>query len=112
MTSTWLWRSPGGLISPGFIAAWGSTPAAAACSAWARPISAPVAVTAELLAMFCALNGATRTPARASHLQMPAVTALFPASEAGPQTHNAPPISPTRFLRALLNHPPPPPVHV
>ena len=49
-------------MSTGFMAASGSTPAAAACSAWARPISAPLAVTAELLAMFWALKGATRTP--------------------------------------------------
>ncbi len=38
----------------------GSTPAASACAAWARPISHPSAVTAALSAMFCALNGATR----------------------------------------------------
>ena len=36
-------------MSTGFMAASGSTPAAAACSAWARPISAPPGVTAELL---------------------------------------------------------------
>ena len=33
-----------------------------ACSAWARPISPPSAVTALFSAMFCGLNGATRTP--------------------------------------------------
>ena len=40
----------------------GAMPAAAACTAWARPISAPSAQTAALFDMFCALNGATRTP--------------------------------------------------
>ena len=99
MSRTWLWRSPEGLISTGFMAASGSTPAAAACSACARPISAPVDVTAELLAMFWALKGATRTPARVSHRQMPAVTTLLPASDAVPQTSSAPLIAPTRYWR-------------
>jgi len=38
----------------------GSTPAAPACAAWARPISPPSTVTAAFSAMFCALKGATR----------------------------------------------------
>ena len=59
ITSTWLLRSPEGLISTGFIAASGSIPHAAACIACARPISAPVGVTVEFSDMFCALNGAT-----------------------------------------------------
>ena len=37
----------------------GSTPAASACAAWARPISPPSA-TQAFRAMFWALNGATR----------------------------------------------------
>ncbi len=37
----------------------GSTPQARACSACARPISPPSAVTAALLLMFCGLNGRT-----------------------------------------------------
>ena len=37
----------------------GSTPAAWACAAWARPISAPSAATKEFNGIFCALNGAT-----------------------------------------------------
>ena len=41
MTSTWLCVTPGGLMSTGFMAASGSMPQAAACMAWARPISAP-----------------------------------------------------------------------
>ena len=73
ITSTWLRRSPLGLISTGFIAASGSMPHAAACIACARPISAPDAVTVELSAMFCALNGATLTPWRFSQRQIAAV---------------------------------------
>ena len=40
----------------------GASPAAWACTAWARPISPPSAVTALLSAMFCGLNGTTATP--------------------------------------------------
>src|SRR5665213_1725271 len=40
-------------------------PQARACSAWARPISPPSAVTAALFDMFCGLNGRTRSPRRA-----------------------------------------------
>jgi hypothetical protein len=36
--------------------------------------------------MFCALNGATLTPCRASHRHSPAVRTLFPASEVVPAT--------------------------
>jgi hypothetical protein len=68
----------------------GSVPAAAACIACARPISAPSSVTAEFNAMFCALNGATWTPSRASHLHNPAVTTLLPASEEVPAMSRAP----------------------
>jgi len=89
-TTTWECRSPAGLISTGFIAASGSTRAAAACIAWARPISPPSAVTMEFSAMFCALNGATRTPRRASHRHRPATTTLFPAPEVVPATRSAP----------------------
>jgi len=83
---TWLVPLPPGLSSTGFSAASGSMSAAAACIAWARPISAPSLVTTEFSDMFCALNGATFTPRLASHRQMPAVTALFPASDAVPAT--------------------------
>ena len=52
--------------------------------------------------MFCALNGATDTPLRCSHRQIPATSALFPASEVVPATSNAPPTraygSDVRFL--------------
>src|SRR5262249_14089198 len=83
---TWLRPAPPGLSRTGFIAASGSMPAAAACIAWARPISPPSRVTTELSDMFCALNGATLTPRRASHRQIPAVTTLFPASDVVPAT--------------------------
>src|ERR1700723_130212 len=52
----------------------GARPAARACIAWARPISPPSMVTAELFDMFCALNGATRIPLRASNRQRPATS--------------------------------------
>ena len=42
----------------------GATPQARACSAWARPISPPSAVTAALFDMFCGLKG--RTAGRAA----------------------------------------------
>ncbi|CFE89098.1 Uncharacterised protein [Mycobacterium tuberculosis] len=42
--------------------------------------------TIELLDMFCALNGATRTPRRANARHSPAVTALLPASLVVPAT--------------------------
>src|SRR5687767_1794999 len=100
MSTTWLWRAPDGLINTGFIAASGSTPAAAACIAWARPISAPPGVTAELSAMFWALNGATRTPRRASQRQMPAVSSDLPASEDVPATSSPPVIGAPPLRRA------------
>ena len=40
--------------------------------------------------MFCALNGATATPRRRSHRQIPATSALLPASEVVPATSSAP----------------------
>ena len=68
----------------------GSMPAAAACIAWARPISAPSSVTKEFSDMFCALNGATFTPCRASHRHSPATSTLLPASEPVPATSSVP----------------------
>src|SRR6201996_7180160 len=68
----------------------GAKPAARACIAWARPISPPSTVTAELFDMFCALNGATRIPLRANSRQSPATTTDFPASEVVPATSSAP----------------------
>ena len=68
----------------------GSMPAAAACMACARPISAPSSVTKEFSDMFCALNGATFTPCRASHRHSPATSTLLPASEPVPATSSVP----------------------
>ncbi|CAM5583601.1 hypothetical protein SNARM312S_04026 [Streptomyces narbonensis] len=90
--TTWLERSLPGLSSTGFIRAVGSTRAACACMAWARPISAPSRVTKELRDMFCPLNGATFTPLRTSQRQMPAVTTLLPASDVVPATRRPPPL--------------------
>src|SRR5215211_351502 len=89
-TTTCVVRSAEGLSRIGFMATSGSTIAAEAWEAWARPISAPSRVTKELSAMFWALNGATLTPSRASQRQMPATTTLFPASEWVPAMSRAP----------------------
>ena len=62
----------------------GSSPHAIACTACARPISPPSAVTAELSAMFCGLNGATRTPLRYNTRHNPATSVLLPASDVVP----------------------------
>src|ERR1700761_6137538 len=67
----------------------GSTLAAAACIAWALPISQPSAVTNEFSDMFWALNGAALTPCLTSHRQMPAAITLLPASDAVPATRIA-----------------------
>ena len=62
----------------------GSTPQARACSACARPISPPSAVTAALLLMFCGLNGRTRSPRRAKARHSPATSSDLPAFEQVP----------------------------
>ena len=79
-------RSDPGLSSTGFIADSATTPAAWACRYCARPISAPSAQTIELFDMFCALNGATETPCRASARQIPVTSRDLPASEEVPAT--------------------------
>src|SRR3954453_5920475 len=68
----------------------GDRPAALACSACARPISPPSTVTTELLDMFCALNGATVMPLRASSRQSPATPMDLPPSELVPAISSAP----------------------
>ena len=93
ITTTWLVRSLVGLSSTGFIAASGSTPAATAWTHWAWPISAPSAVTDALSAMFWALNGATRTPRRASSRHSPATTNDLPASLVVPHTTQPDPVT-------------------
>ena len=62
-TTTWLRSSASGLTRIGFMRTSGSTPAASACRYCAAPISPP-STTRALFDMFCALNGATRTPRR------------------------------------------------
>ena len=109
MTTSWLRRSLPGLSSTGFMAASAGIPAAAACIACARPISAPSGATIELLDMFCALNGATRIPWRASHRQIPAVSTDFPASDVVPATSSEPLVSgtgPAPFPGRRLRQPP------
>ena len=76
--TTWLRVSPSGFTSTGFIRTSGSTPPASAWRYWATPIS-PSATTRALLDMFCALNGATRTPRRAKLRASAVVKRLFPA---------------------------------
>jgi len=63
--------------------------AARACSAWARPISPPSAVTAALLDMFCGLNGATRRPWLAKARQSPATISDLPTSLPVPMNMSA-----------------------
>jgi hypothetical protein len=90
MTTTWLRRSLPGFSRTGFIAASGSARAATAWIHWARPISAPSAVTIELFDMFCALNGVTLTLRRARARHRPVVTTVLPASEVVPSTIRLP----------------------
>src|SRR5512132_524295 len=73
-----------GLSSTGFISVLGSTRQERACSAWARPISPPSAVTAALFDMFCGLNGRTARPRRVYTRASPAVISDLPTSEPVP----------------------------
>ena len=68
----------------GFISTDGSTPAASACTTCARPISSPSRVMNELSAMFCALNGATRSPSCRNTRHSPAAIRLLPALDIVP----------------------------
>src|SRR5271166_672009 len=72
--------------STGFMSRLGSSPHAWACTACARPISPPPGQTAALFDMFCALNGATRTPARANARHSAVTITLLPTSDAVPIT--------------------------
>ena len=78
--------SEDGFNSTGFMSVCGASPAAIACSAWARPISPPSEVTALFNAMFCGLNGTTRTPSRSSRRQSAATSVVLPASDVVPCT--------------------------
>ena len=73
-----------GFSSTGFMWTDGATPQARACSAWARPISPPSAVTAALFDMFCGLNGRTRRPRRVKARARPATISDLPTWEPVP----------------------------
>ena len=75
-----------GLSNIGLKSISGSTLAAIACKACARPISPPSFVTALLSAIFCGLKGATFTPRLANTLQRAATKVLLPASDVVPCT--------------------------
>ena len=77
-------RSLVGFRSTGFMRTSGSSPAACACMACARPISAPSFVTKEFSAMFCALNGATRRPSCFRIRRSAAHSTLLPTDEPVP----------------------------
>ena len=62
----------------------GSSPAARAWSACARPISPPPGHAAALFDMFCGLKGATESPRRRAARQSPATTVDFPTSDPVP----------------------------
>ncbi len=62
----------------------GASPAASACSACARPISPPSAVTAALFDMFCGLNGATDRPRARAARHSPATSIDLPTFEPVP----------------------------
>src|SRR4029079_244682 len=83
-----------GLSKTGFIPTHAATLLASACSAWARPISPPSKVAAELSDIFCALNGTTRYPSSAKMRPKPAVIIDLPTCEAVPRTIKA-------FLRSV-----------
>jgi hypothetical protein len=70
----------------GFISTCAGIRQASACSACARPISPPCAVTNEFNDMFCALKGATFTPRRESNRHRPATITLLPTSDPVPKT--------------------------
>jgi hypothetical protein len=61
-----------------------ATRAARACSAWARPISPPSAVTAALFDMFCGLNGRTLIPRSVKARASPATISDLPTSDPVP----------------------------
>src|SRR5579862_4984159 len=96
--------SPLGFSRIGFIAGSGSSPHASACATCARPISPPARHGNELFDMFCALNGATRTPFERSHAQMAVTIQLLPAFDDVPPTKNG---LATLFLLDIVTAGPP-----
>src|SRR5437588_12827355 len=71
----------------------GGVRAARACSACARPISPPSAVTAALFDMFCGLNGRTCSPRFANARASPATISDLPTSDAVPCSISARPLT-------------------
>src|SRR5262245_42650899 len=67
----------------------GAVRAARACSACARPISPPSAVTAALFDMFCGLNGRTLSPRSANARAKAATISDLPTSEPVPWNMSA-----------------------
>src|SRR5574344_2388015 len=80
---------PLGLSRMGFISGTGSSPHASACTTCARAISPPLKSAAPLFDMFCALNGATRTPWLRSQAHTAVVIQLLPALEDVPRMERA-----------------------
>src|SRR5262249_2919465 len=79
--------------STGFMSTVGASPQAAACTAVARPISAPSAQTAALFDMFWALNGAVRRPRRTKIRHRAATSRLLPTDELVPWTMSVLPMA-------------------
>ena len=84
LTTTCALRLPSGFSSTGFMSVEGSSPAARACSAWARPISPPSEQAAALFDMFCGLKGATLIPRRCAMRHRAATRSDLPTSEPVP----------------------------
>jgi hypothetical protein len=76
--------SVSGFSRTGFMWTLGSTLAARACTACARPISPPSTATAALFDMFWGLNGATFRPRRTSSRASPATSVDLPTFEPVP----------------------------
>src|ERR1700693_3747582 len=83
-TTTWAPISLCGLSKTGFMCTLGGVRAARACSACARPISPPSAVTAALFDMFCGLTARTSRPRRVNARARPATISDLPTSEPVP----------------------------
>ncbi|MNU96707.1 hypothetical protein D3C71_867520 [compost metagenome] len=102
ISTTWLWVSRSGLSSSGFMRTSGTALAARAWKYWALPISPP-STTRALLLMFCALNGATRSPWRAYHRHSAVASQLLPAPLVVPRTmtQRAGPLVALELIRGL-----------
>ncbi len=95
--------SPSGLMRMGFMSTVGATRAASACTACARPISPPSAVTDAFSDMFCDLNGATRSPSRRKKRHIAVATMLLPTDDAVPCTMIARALIPSSVMRVCAS---------